>query len=68
MSPKTITDKDRLDFLQKIMVDDALYTKECILRKSTRGRGYRLHETSLRGASNSVRCEIDKMMMEYTEK
>ena len=63
--PKTITDKDRLDFLQRIMVDEGKYSGKCILRRSTRGHGYRLHETKWKGAGVSVRNEIDRAMMGY---
>jgi len=60
---KTITDKDRLDFLQRILVDEGKYSKKCILRDSTTGRGFRLHETSIPGASSDVRHEIDRMII-----
>ena len=40
-----ITDKDRLDFLQKLN-DRGRYTGTCCLRDSTTGRGWRFHETS----------------------
>lgn len=56
------TDTDRINFLQEIMVDEGEYTKTVILRPSTSGRGYRLHETSCDGSCDSVRDAIDKVM------
>lgn len=57
-----ITDTDRINFLQKILVDEGSYTGKCILRQSYTGRGYRLHETTHEGASESVRHEIDRLI------
>ena len=57
-----ITDTDRINFLQKILVDEAEYTQRCILRESYTGRGYRLHETAHEGASDDVRDQIDNVM------
>ena len=54
-----ITDTERINFLQKIMVDDAKYTKKCVLRQSLHGRGYRLHESGNKHALDSVRDMID---------
>jgi len=53
-----ITDKNRLDFLQKL-TDEAKYTGTVILRDSITGRGWRLHETSLPDAVCNVRTAID---------
>jgi hypothetical protein len=55
------TDKERLDFLQKLN-DRKLYTGKVILRESTTGRGWRLHETSREGTT-SVREAIDNAMI-----
>ena len=55
------TDKERLDFLQKL-TDEKAYNGQVILRDSTTGRGWRLHETTQEGASSSVRDAIDKYM------
>jgi len=55
------TDKERLDFLQKL-TDQKSYTGKVILRSSTTGRGWRLHETSWKGAVFSVREAIDNFM------
>lgn len=62
-----ITDTERINFLQKMMVDDAVYTKKCIFRNSTMGRGYRLHESDDPEASDSVRDQIDRAMTEHLE-
>lgn len=40
-----MTDTEMLDVLQKLN-DEANYTGRCVLRRSTTGRGWRLHETS----------------------
>ncbi len=58
-----MTDSDRIDFLDKLN-KKAQYTGRCILRMSTTGRGWRLHETSDENASPDVRTAIDKFMME----
>ena len=42
---KIPTDTELLDFLQSL-TNDAAYTGRVICRKSTTGRGWRLHETS----------------------
>jgi len=55
------TDKERLDFLQK-MTDLKEYTGTVILRDSTTGRGWRLHETEQEGAVKDVRQAIDIYM------
>lgn len=54
-------DKERLDFLQKL-TDEKIYTGKVVLRDSTTGRGWRLHETSGKGAFLSVRDAIDEYM------
>jgi len=53
------TDTDRIDFLQKHLGE---YSEKVICRKSTTGRGWRLHETSHPGAVNDVRQAIDEFM------
>ena len=53
-----ITDKQRLDFLQGLN-NKSDYTGRTVLRESTTGRGWRLHETSGHGAY-SVRDAIDE--------
>jgi hypothetical protein len=58
---KKVTDKDRINFLQKL-TDQKKYTGDVILRISTTGRGWRLHETSQLGATSSVREAIDTFM------
>ena len=55
------TDKERLDFLQKL-TDKGAYTGTVILRDSTTGRGWRLGETSWHGAVPDVRQAIDNYM------
>jgi hypothetical protein len=57
-----ITDKDRLDFLQRL-TDRAEYTGGVICRKSTTGRGWRLHETSHPQNTSSVRDAIDRAII-----
>ena len=49
-------DKERLDFLDSL---NGKYTGKIILRMSSHGRGFRLHETSMGGASTTVREAID---------
>ena len=55
------TDKERLDFLQKL-TDENNYTGTVAMRDSTLGRGWRLHETSWDGAVPDVRQAIDNYM------
>ena len=55
------TDQERLDFLQRL-TDERVYTGKVILRISTLGRGWRLHETSQKEALPSVREAIDNFM------
>jgi hypothetical protein len=61
-----MTDKERLDWLQK-QLDKAEYTGKCIFRWSETGRGMRLHETSLPKAVSSVRDAIDEAMIDEGE-
>ncbi len=49
-------DKERLDFLEKLPRE---YSGKIILRMSTTGRGFRLHESSQKGAVDTVREAID---------
>lgn len=59
---RKITDKERLDFLQKLN-DKVEFTGFCCLRNSTTGRGWRLHETEFptdsHQAFSNVRDAID---------
>lgn len=57
------TDKERIDFLQKL-TGRKVYTGKVILRESSTGRGWRLHETSHVGSHKSVRHAIDAIMKE----
>ena len=61
---KTFTDKQLLDYLQ-MLNDRENYTGVCILRESTLGRGWRLHETGKINSMSStdVRIAIAKHMM-----
>ena len=52
-----ITDKERIDFLQKL-TDRMHYSGVVVLRESTTGRGWRLYETKHPGFHN-VREAID---------
>ena len=56
-----MTDTERLDFLQKL-TDRKKYTGKVILRESTTGRGWRLHEHSGNNATVLVRDAIDNFM------
>ena len=55
------SDTELLDFLQK-KNNESNYTGLCIFRMSSTGRGWRLHETSKKGASTSVRVAISSAM------
>lgn len=55
------TDKERLDFLQKL-TDEGEYTRTVAMRDSTLGLGWRLHETEWDGAVPDVRQAIDNYM------
>ena len=57
------SDKELLDFLQKLN-DRNLdsYSKECVLRLSTTGRGWRLHSHSDQNSFNNVRVAISFFM------
>ena len=54
-------DSRRLDYLQSLNERPG-YTNRVILRNSTTGRGWRLHETELPDAVESVREAIDNAM------
>ena len=56
-----IQDQTRLDFLQTLN-DQKAYTGMSVLRASTTGRGYRLHESSV--GYSTVREAIDAYMKE----
>jgi hypothetical protein len=60
-----MTDKERLDFLQKL-TDEVRFTGRVILRMSWNGRGWRLHETEIAGATTDVREAIDQFMEKST--
>ncbi|MDY6893867.1 MAG: hypothetical protein SVO01_00390 [Thermotogota bacterium] len=61
------TDTERLDFLQQL-TNRKKYTGKVILRESTTGRGWRLHEHSGDGAVESVRDAIDAYEAEIKTK
>lgn len=56
------TDKERLDFLQEL-TNEHRYTGKVVGRRSSTGRGWRLHETSQVNAVLSVRAAIDNFMV-----
>jgi hypothetical protein len=58
-----MTDTERLNFLQ-YLTDQQKYTGKVILRDSTTGRGWRLHETSWEGSVSNVREAIDNYAKE----
>jgi hypothetical protein len=60
---REFTDTELLDFLQE-QTNKAAYTGKVICRRSSTGRGWRLHESSLPHANGDVREAI----MEYMEK
>lgn len=53
-----MTDTELLDALQRLN-DEQSYTGNCILRMSSNGRGWRLHETSKTTARRNVRQAIE---------
>lgn len=55
------TDTDLLNFLQEL-TDKKAYTGKVILRNSSNGRGWRLHETSITSAQSDVRKAIITFM------
>lgn len=54
-----MTDTDLLNFLQ-FLTDRKLYSGKVIMRNSTTGRGWRLHETSAGHSNSDVRKAIIK--------
>ena len=60
------TDTERLNFLQKL-TDNKNYTGMVVLRESSTGRGWRLHETSRNDGVKSVRAAIDNFMARDNE-
>ena len=58
-----MTDKERLDYLQKNMTG---YGFGWILRISSTGRGLRLHETTQEDAVPDIRKAIDNYIKENT--
>lgn len=61
-----MTDKERLDYLQELN-DRNNYTGKCVLRESTTGRGWRLHETAGETSFDSVRDAIDNFKLHNDE-
>ena len=61
---KMPTDTERINFMEKL-TSFKNYPGKVILRMSTTGRGWRLHETSRKQSSTSVRDAIDKAIYEY---
>ncbi len=57
-------DRHRIEYLETIK---GTYTGKTILRMSSDGRGFRLHETSREGAKDTVREAIDAHMAEHPE-
>lgn len=57
------SDTDLLNWLQ-LKLDQQTYTGKCIFRWSTTGRGWRLHETSDKNASKSVRTAIQEAIID----
>ena len=57
------TDKELLDFLDGLNAE-ANYTGKCVLRMSTTGRGWRLHETSEEQSSRLTAREAINVYME----
>jgi len=56
-----LNDTARLDFLQSLN-DRAEYTGRAVLRWSSTGRGWRLHETSRENGVANIRLAIDRAM------
>jgi len=51
------TDKEMLDWLETQLLKQT-YTGKCVFRWSSRGRGFRLHETSQPSAVKGVRAAL----------
>ena len=51
------TDTDLINFLES-KNEEKKYTGLCIFRESSTGRGWRLHETDMKGAKKTVRQAI----------
>ena len=62
-----MTDTELLDWLQ-YQLSFRSYTGKCIFRWSATGRGWRLHETSLKGAVGNVREAIINAIKEDNKK
>lgn len=56
-----LTDTQLLDYLDQL---SGGYTGRVLLRDSTTGRGWRLHESSKPGASSNVRAAIRQYIKE----
>lgn len=52
-----MNDTERLDYLDSLT---GSYSEFVVMRWSTMGRGWRLHESTMEGGSKSVREAIDK--------
>lgn len=57
-------DRHRVDYLEVL---NGSYTGRVLLRMSSNGRGFRLHETSRDGAYKTTREAIDAHMREHPE-
>lgn len=62
-----ISDTEMLDWLEAQLQKDK-YTGKCIFRWSNNGRGFRLHETSLEGAADTVREAIENAILDKPSK
>ncbi len=60
-----MTDTERLDFLDLLTGE---YTNRVILRGSTTGRGWRLHESSRQNSHETVREAIDAYKLAQAKK
>ncbi|MFW6184038.1 MAG: hypothetical protein ACOC8X_09595 [Chloroflexota bacterium] len=59
--PTERSDTERLDYLQRLL-DEGTYSGRAVLRMSTEGRGFRLHETYRPDAVPDVRLAIDRFI------
>lgn len=64
---KMISDTEMLDWLET-QLKKSEYTGKCIFRWSNNGRGFRLHETSLDGAVDTVREAIENAILDKPSK
>lgn len=61
MAKVKYSDTELLDYLQKL-TDNSTYTGKVICRWSATGRGWRLHESSIREGVSDVREAIANML------